>query len=155
MYSSIMLVQMYYFNDFTSKNMISDEGINHLAKAQGIRAASTTSVNALNPLFSIEPLKTSLHPKYKLWTEMDTQQQNEAIHSVGEYMKKYGQIIAPKGTPLRKLSSVTHGKCTFAEEFEKDGHKICTTGQDATDPIHPPCILLVLASMMIPHLISF
>lgn len=139
MYSSIMLVQMYYFNDFTSKNMISDEGINHLAKAQGIRAASTTSVNALNPLFSIEPLKTSLHPKYKLWTEMDTQQQNEAIHSVGEYMKKYGQIIAPKGTPLRKLSSVTHGKCTFAEEFEKDGHKICTTGQDATDPIHPPC----------------
>jgi len=129
MYISVMLVQIYYFEE-----------------ARGIRAAAstlttttTTSVNALNPLFSIEPLKTSLHPKYKLWTEMDTQQQNEAILFVGEYMKKYGRIIAPKGKPLRKLSSMTHGKCTFAEEFEKDGHKICSTGQDATEPIHPPC----------------
>mmetsp|Transcript_32104 Transcript_32104/g.54278 ORF Transcript_32104/g.54278 Transcript_32104/m.54278 type:complete len:91 (-) Transcript_32104:928-1200(-) len=58
-------------------------------------ATDKTATTTLNPLFSIEPLKNSLHPKYKLWTEMDTQEQNEAILFVGQYMKKYGQIIAP------------------------------------------------------------
>lgn len=95
--------------------------------------------NQLSPLFSLKPLTTSLHPRYKLWTEMDTQQQDEAIQFVGRYMSKYGKLIAPKGASLKSLQSVTHGDdhCPFAKEFEKDGHKICGSGNG--DPIHPPC----------------
>ena len=136
----LMFMQGVMLYDLTSRKKSNHDTAFDMMDHRHVEATDKTAATTLNPLFSIEPLKNSLHPKYKLWTEMDTQEQNEAILFVGQYMKKYGQIIAPKGTPLRKLGSVTHGKCTFAAEFEKDGHKICTTtGQDATDPIHPPC----------------
>lgn len=89
--------------------------------------------SSLNPFFSIEPLKTSLHPRYKLWTEMDAEEQNESLKQVGKYMTKYAKLIAPKGRPLHTLRSIKHGNCTFAEDVGKDGHILCGPR------LNPPC----------------
>jgi hypothetical protein len=137
----VVLYQGVLLYDLTSNNKKSigmDEASTVFLDHRHMRGPQHQKVGYLNPLFSLEPLKTSLHPRYKLWTEMSTQQQNEALQFVGQYMSKYGNIIAPKGMPLHRLSSVTHGNCTYAAEFEKDGHKICGTGPDGA-PIQPPC----------------
>lgn len=125
----VFLLQGALLYDLTTKAKDTNDTGNALST---INRADLETPSALNPLFSIEPLKKSLHPRYKLWTEMDKQEQDESIKFVGKYMIKYGNIIAPKDVPLRKLNSVTHGNCTYAEEFVKDGHKIC-------GPITPPC----------------
>mmetsp|Transcript_32103 Transcript_32103/g.54275 ORF Transcript_32103/g.54275 Transcript_32103/m.54275 type:complete len:92 (-) Transcript_32103:928-1203(-) len=91
-----MFLQGVMLYDLTSrKKSTHDTAPLDMMDHRHVEATDKTATTTLNPLFSIEPLKNSLHPKYKLWTEMDTQEQNEAILFVGQYMKKYGQIIAP------------------------------------------------------------
>ena len=79
----------------------------------------------LSPFFSIEPLPYSLHPKYKLWTEMTLTEQENALDFVGKFMTKYATIIKPKGVPLGKLASVKQGTCEFDKGIGTTGHTIC------------------------------
>ena len=91
---------------------------------------SPVEVTMLSPLFSIQPVTKSFHPKYKLWTEMSESEQQDALEFVGVYMQKYGSLIAPKGAGLSKWKNIKHGTC----EFDKnDGHKLCGP------KLQPPC----------------
>jgi hypothetical protein len=73
----------------------------------------------LSPFFSIKPSPVSFHPKWKLWTEMNPVQQEEAMDKVGVYMKKYGAMIG-------KSKSILHSKkCVLDEKIGSTGHKIC------------------------------
>jgi len=74
----------------------------------------------LNPLFSIKPLTKSLHPKWKLWTEMSPSEQQKALDEVGEYMKKYGKLIMQYNKSNLKL-----GNCALDEKIGSTGHKLC------------------------------
>lgn len=85
---------------------------------------------SLSPFFSIQPLTKSLHPKFKLWTEMDTAQQETAMEFVGEYMKKYGALISPPGKGHKDIQDIKHGTC----EFDIAGHKICGPKPDPSQP---------------------
>ena len=90
----------------------------------------------LPPFFSIEPLTKSLHPKYKLWTEMNTKEQDKAMEFVKTYMNKYGKLIAPEGKKLGELQSVKHGTCEFDPDIGRNGHTICGP------KLQPPCTFI-------------
>lgn len=93
---------------------------------------------ALSPFFSIEPLKHSLHPKYKLWSEFKTpEEQNEAIKLAGTYLRKYGSIVKPEGAKLPKLTSVKHGNCVFDDTIGSTGHTTCGPA-----PTEKPCYFI-------------
>jgi hypothetical protein len=79
----------------------------------------------LSPFFSITPSPISFHPKWKLWTEMNTAQQDEAMEEVGVYIKKYGAMIFVNNS-VRKSASILHSKkCVLDEKIGSTGHKIC------------------------------
>lgn len=89
---------------------------------------------SLSPFFSIKPLPYSLHPKYKLWTEMTPMEQESALDFVGKFMRKYAAIIKPEGVDLQKLSSVKQGTCEFDKGIGSTGHTIC--GPKPEGPCH-------------------
>lgn len=89
---------------------------------------------SLSPFFSIKPLPYSLHPKYKLWTEMTPMEQESALDFVGKFMKKYAAIIKPEGVDLQKLLSVKQGTCEFDKGIGSTGHTIC--GPKPEGPCH-------------------
>ncbi len=97
--------------------MIGDQVVVDKTKSQ----VTTT----LSPFFSIEPATKSFHPKYKLWTEMDSQEQEEAMKFVKKTMTKYAELIAPKGKSLTDWSNLKHGKCEFDKDVGKTGHTLC------------------------------
>jgi len=78
----------------------------------------------LSPFFSVKPLTKSLHPKYKLWTEMSKEEQDKAMDVVGSYMNKYGKIIKPE-LPRNRLKSIKQGTCVFDEKIGSTGHTLC------------------------------
>uniref|UniRef100_A0A7S3QJH9 Methyltransferase domain-containing protein n=1 Tax=Chaetoceros debilis TaxID=122233 RepID=A0A7S3QJH9_9STRA len=86
----------------------------------------------LSPYFSNIPLTKSLHPKYKLWTEMSTKEQDTALKSVQKIMNKYALLIAPKDKSLQQWQDIKQGTCELDPEFGKNGHKIC--GPRLTQP---------------------
>ncbi len=77
------------------------------------------------PFSSIEPSNISFHPKYKLWTEMDTNEQEEAMKPIKTIMSKYANLIAPKDKGLQKWKEIKHGSCVFDTDIGKDGHTLC------------------------------
>mmetsp|Transcript_7500 Transcript_7500/g.11159 ORF Transcript_7500/g.11159 Transcript_7500/m.11159 type:complete len:385 (-) Transcript_7500:287-1441(-) len=79
----------------------------------------------LSPFFSIEPLNHSLHPKYKLWEEMNESEQEQAMELVGKTMTKYAKIIFPKDKKLNQVRSVKQGECIFDEVIGSSGHTVC------------------------------
>jgi len=100
--------------------------------APGVDAASalvaaSTSVNSpsrketeKSHMLSLEPLKYSLHPKYKLWTEMSTDAERDAaLDEVGAYLTKYGKLIKPN----QHRQKIKHGNCTV-KNFHA-GHALC------------------------------
>lgn len=96
---------------------------------------SSSGQPPLRPNYSsVEPSKKSLHPKWKLWTEMSETEQIEAMNQVGQYMKKYGEIIKPEGVGLNQLSSVKHGTCEFDKDIGSTGHTLC--GPAPPKPCH-------------------
>jgi hypothetical protein len=76
----------------------------------------------LNPFFSIKPLQHSLHPTWKLWTELSETEQKEAMIKAGAYLTKYGAMIQPKGQHHR---SVKQGDCVFDATIGSTGHTLC------------------------------
>ena len=87
-----------------------------------------------NPMFSVEPLKHSLHSKWKLWDEMSTLEQKEAMKEAGSYIKKYGGLIMKAG---RNNKSVRHGTCDLDKNIGSTGHKLCLP-----NPIPDPCTFI-------------
>lgn len=83
------------------------------------------SANELSPFFSTKPLENSLHPKYKLWEEMNSQEQEEALKDSQKIMKKYGELIAPSDKGRHKWKSIKHGSCVFDKDVGKNGHTLC------------------------------
>ena len=71
-------------------------------------------------MLSLEPLRYSLHPEWKLWIEMSEEEQETALTKVGAYLTKYGGMISP---PHKEKGKIKHGECKF-EEF-KNGHALC------------------------------
>mmetsp|Transcript_9193 Transcript_9193/g.11585 ORF Transcript_9193/g.11585 Transcript_9193/m.11585 type:complete len:358 (-) Transcript_9193:182-1255(-) len=95
-----------------------------------------TKDRQLSPFFSLEPLTKSLHPKYKLWTEMNTKDQNAAMEFVGQYLKKYGEMILPPGKGLHEYNSKKQGTCEFDKTIGRTGHTLCGP------PPEKPCTFL-------------
>lgn len=83
-----------------------------------------TSKN-LSPFFSVKPLEKSLHPKYKLWEEMNSREQEEALKDSQKIMKKYGELIAPSDKDRGKWKNIKHGSCVFDKDVGKNGHTLC------------------------------
>eukprot|EP00928_Gymnodinium_smaydae_P086973 TRINITY_DN7134_c0_g1_i1.p1 TRINITY_DN7134_c0_g1~~TRINITY_DN7134_c0_g1_i1.p1 ORF type:complete len:352 (-),score=53.72 TRINITY_DN7134_c0_g1_i1:215-1270(-) len=90
----------------------------------------------LSPLFSTQPLTKSLHPKWKLWIEMSSEERERAMEKVGSYIEKYGKLIKPDGIGLNKLRSVKHGGCEFDKNISSTGHTICGP------PPRKPCFFI-------------
>jgi hypothetical protein len=83
-------------------------------------AASTTHVPPeRHPFWNLEPLTHSLHPRWKLWTEMDAEQQQVALDEVGTYLRKYGTLIMARGRNVK----IKHGSCDL--KVFKNGHALC------------------------------
>ena len=62
--------------------------------------------------------RKSLHPKWKLWEEMDEQQRDDAIQKLIPYLDKYGKMMGTRRIE-KKL-----GNCTVVP-FAGDGHFLC------------------------------
>jgi len=75
----------------------------------------------LNPLFSMKPLTKSLHPKWKLWTEMSETEQSESMDAVGVYVTKYATMMMNGGDKNNKK----HGDCVYDKEIGRSGHILC------------------------------
>lgn len=90
-----------------------------------VRRRDDTITEELSPFFSTKPLNKSLHPKFKLWTEMSATEQDAAIEFVGEYMKKYANIINP---PNKSNNNVKQGNCEFDAVIGSHGHTLCGPG---------------------------
>lgn len=89
---------------------------------------------ALSPFFSIEPLTESLHPKWKLWIEMSSEEQEAAMEEAGRYITKYGSMIAPAGVSRQEWKNRKHGKCVFDKVIGSTGHTLC--GPKPKEPCH-------------------
>jgi len=72
-----------------------------------------------NPLFSIEPVTKSLHPKWKLWQEMTVKEQDVAMAEVTVKIKEYAVLIKAHDR------SKKHGECVFDKVIGKNGHTLC------------------------------
>jgi len=68
-------------------------------------------------MLSLEPLQHSLHADWKLWEEMNSVDQDEAIVKVGAYMTKYGKLLGNRGNKIK------HGTCELVEFAS--GHALC------------------------------
>jgi len=68
-------------------------------------------------MLSIEPLRHSLHADWKLWEEMNSVEQDEAIKKVGPYLTKYGKMLGSRGQKIK------HGTCDMIEF--SSGHALC------------------------------
>lgn len=68
-------------------------------------------------MLSIEPLRHSLHADWKLWEEMNSVEQDEAIKKVGPYLTKYGKMLGSQGQKIK------HGTCDMVEFAT--GHALC------------------------------
>lgn len=101
-----------------------------LLRAMAKQESDSTSTKQQNKshMLSLEPLKHSLHPKWKLWDEMSPDQQDDAIKEIGTYLTKYGSLISPAG---KKRKKIKHGQCQF-EQF-KNGHALCGPRPSETD----------------------
>jgi hypothetical protein len=100
-----------------SLDLISKEDFDLVHKSNS--PLSQTQKSSPHHMLSLEPLNQSLHPRWKLWTEMTSEQQDASLEKVGEYLTKYGNLIYPN----RRRGKIKHGKCEF-EEF-KNGHALC------------------------------
>lgn len=98
-----------------------EDNVNAIAPIAHVSKEKTS----LSPFFSIEPVTKSLHPKYKLWTEMDTKEQEEAMQFVKKRMTKYAKLIAPEGKPMFKWKNIKHGTCEFDPKIGSTGHTLC------------------------------
>ena len=72
-------------------------------------------------MLSLDPLPYSLHPKWKLWEEMDSDEQDKKLDEVGAYLRKYGKLIMP--VPEKTPQTIKHGHCELVE-FSA-GHALC------------------------------
>lgn len=96
-------------------------------------ANSKSQEQVLSPFFSIKPLTKSLHPKYKLWTEMNEKEKDEAVKMAQKIMSKYALKIAPKDKTLNQWRSIKHGTCEFEPSVGRNGHTLCGP------KLQPPC----------------
>ena len=62
--------------------------------------------------------RKSLHPKWKLWEEMNEQQRHDAIQELMPYLDKYGKMMGNRRVKKK------HGNCTVIS-FANDGHFLC------------------------------
>ncbi|KAL7558672.1 hypothetical protein ACA910_010045 [Epithemia clementina (nom. ined.)] len=63
----------------------------------------------------------SLHPKWKLWSEMNEEGQKGALDRVAVYIRKYGNLITDN--QKRKKGMIVHGRCPAV--LIGTGHKLC------------------------------
>jgi hypothetical protein len=69
--------------------------------------------------------KKSLHPKWKLWQEMNESEQEEALDRVGEYLRKYGKLIMTPAEGDKGIQSSKRGSCEFEMFGGQSGHALC------------------------------
>jgi hypothetical protein len=103
---------------------VQDDSIGDLpsVKTDTITIDSHISRPEKSHMLSLEPLTHSLHPKWKLWTEMNEEEQEAALEEVGAYLTKYGnkKIMKNNGKGRGKIK---HGKCEMVQ-FD-NGHSLC------------------------------
>lgn len=94
------------------------------------RAEIITNQYAATPAYqpgvpmNVQQPQTSLHPKWKLWTEMTPAQQQMALQETNQYLKKYGKLITSKFGSQAK-QTIKHGSCELTSVGLKGNHQLC------------------------------
>ena len=118
--SVVAFIIMYRSKDeYTSKGGL--DQFNRAIAADIIsKKESPSPSTAKSHMLSLEPLQHSLHAEWKLWEEMNSVEQDEAIKKVGVYLTKYGKLIEPRKGAREKIK---HGTCELVEFAS--GHALC------------------------------
>jgi hypothetical protein len=90
-----------------------------VGSAGGSNSAASAGAQKLSDV--AQPTK-SLHPKWKLWHEMTTGQQAEALKELQPYLKKYGHLLKDK---VKWQGQVNHGDCELKSFGIGAGHQLC------------------------------
>mmetsp|Transcript_30170 Transcript_30170/g.72415 ORF Transcript_30170/g.72415 Transcript_30170/m.72415 type:complete len:381 (-) Transcript_30170:283-1425(-) len=86
-----------------------------------IASQTNTGKPKKSHMLQLDPLPYSLHPEWKLWSEMTTEQQDAALDKVGIYLTKYGKLIKPTNGKLQGENN--YGNCKV--KTFKNGHSLC------------------------------
>lgn len=130
----ILFFSIHYLHYYSAWVVENYDGARDLFLYSSSPRPAVTSSMLSSSFNSIKPLTKSLHPKWKLWTEMNQVEQASALDEVGQYIHKYGELIYPKGRRLSKLKSVKHGDCVLDTQIGSTGHTIC--GPAPSGPCH-------------------
>ena len=99
----------------TGSLMFEDQG--------GVRGRSLMALKRLAPSpMSLKPSPHSLHPKWKLWEDMNADQQKKALAELSPYFQKYGSLI---GTFWNKLHLKEDEICPLVDKKDFGGNDLC------------------------------
>lgn len=73
---------------------------------------------------NVQQSQNSLHPKWKLWSEMTPLEQNAALNETTQYLNKYGRLITSKKGPQFK-QTIKHGSCDLINVGREGNHQLC------------------------------
>lgn len=89
----------------------------------GVRGRSLMALKRMPPSpMSLKPSPHSLHPKWKLWEDMNAGQQKKALAELGPYFQKYGSLI---GSFWNKLHLKEDEICPLVEKKDFGGNELC------------------------------
>jgi hypothetical protein len=93
------------------------------------KLAPTTgaTLTATRDPFLASDIHVSKHPEWKLWEEMNEEQQTQAIQKIGVYIKKYAQLM-----PQKRIGTMKHYNCNATMFGVGGGHMTC--GPPPTKP---------------------
>jgi hypothetical protein len=73
---------------------------------------------------NVQQGQRSLHPKWKLWTEMNEMEQHDAMLQSNAYLNKYGKLITKARGPTSQ-QKITHGSCPLVPMGGQTDHQLC------------------------------
>ena len=85
-----------HLQDASSRGLSVESGLRKLEEPSLSSFESQLDSRSFN-----EPASHSLHPRWKLWHEMNDEQQEAALQEVAPYVKKYGTMIERKNFKLQ------------------------------------------------------
>ncbi|KAL3931385.1 MAG: hypothetical protein SGBAC_011332, partial [Bacillariaceae sp.] len=120
-FATILSVAVVFF--FAGTQSQSQQQATILFSSSSSQATPANNGNGVKKshLLQLEPLPYSLHPKWKLWSEMTTEQQDAAMDEVGTYLTKYGKLIKPPNNRIQGQNNF--GNCEV--KLFKNGHSLC------------------------------
>jgi hypothetical protein len=118
--------QFYVYNSQPSVSRedllaVAPETHHQSSPSQRVTADTTTTYSSSFVIENI-PVTKSLHPKWKLWEEMNEVQQKDALESTFPYLNKYGKLLT-EGIRWRGFNK--HGNCTIVKFGTGEGHTLC------------------------------